>query len=78
MATDDSKTRVIILTETYRITGQIDLIPGARVTDYLHEARDFIAVTEAEVWDVAGARKVFNSPFINVSRAHIQVVTPEH
>lgn len=77
MAMEDSKTRVTILTETYRISGRIDLIPGARVTDYLLEAREFIAVTEAEVWEVAGGRKVFASPFINVSRAHIQVVTPE-
>lgn len=77
MATDDSKTRVTILTETYRISGKIDLIPGARVTDYLDEAHDFIAVTEAEVWEVAASRKVFAAPFINVSRAHIQVVTPE-
>ncbi|TCS72741.1 hypothetical protein EDC61_104158 [Sulfuritortus calidifontis] len=77
MATEASKTRVTILTETYRITGHIDLIPGARVTDYLLEAREFIAVTEAEVWEVAASRKVFTSPFVNVSRAHIQVVTPE-
>ncbi|MBI5936469.1 MAG: hypothetical protein HY850_01315 [Betaproteobacteria bacterium] len=76
MATDDMKTRVIILTESYRITGQIDLVPGARVTDFLHEARAFIALTDAEVWETGG-RKVLSAPFVNVSRDHIQLVTPE-
>ena len=76
MATDELKTRVILLTESYRITGLIDLVPGARVTDFLHEARAFIAVTDAEVWEVGG-RKVLSAPFVNVSRDHIQLVTPE-
>lgn len=76
MATDDMKTRVIILTESYRITGRIDLVPGARVTNFLHEARAFIALTDAEVWETGG-RKVLSAPFVNVSRDHIQLVTPE-
>lgn len=76
MASNDMKTRVIILTASYRITGEIDLVPGARVTDFLHEARAFIAVTGAEVWEIGG-RKVLSAPFLNVSREHIQVVTPE-
>lgn len=76
MASNDMKTRVIILTASYRITGQIDLVPGARVTDFLHEAKAFIAVTDAEVWELGG-RKVLAAPFVNISREHIQVVTPD-
>ncbi len=76
MAMDETKTRVVILTDAYRISGQIDLVPGARITDFLHEARAFIAVTQAEVWEIGG-RKVLAAPFINVSRDHIHVVTPE-
>ena len=76
MSTDETKTRVVILTQSYRITGLIDLVPGARVTDFLHEARAFIAVTQAEVWETGG-RKVLAAPFVNISRDHIQVVIPE-
>lgn len=75
MADDDSKTKVTILTANYRIKGNIDLLPGARVTDYLIEAKEFIALTDAEVWEVAG-RQVFTAPFLNVSRDHIQVIVP--
>jgi hypothetical protein len=74
---DAERTKVTILTVTYRIRGYIDLIPGARVTDFMAEARDFIAVTEAEVWElVPGGRMVLSAPFINVSREHIEIITP--
>jgi hypothetical protein len=75
MAADPSKTKVTILTGTYRIKGYIELLPGARVTDYLVDSKDFIAVTDAEVWEL-GDRKVFTAAFINVSRDHIQIVAP--
>ena len=79
MAQDETKTKVTILTGTYRIKGFIDLLPGARVTDYMSEARDFIAVTDAEVYElVLGGRQVLNAPFLNVSRDHIQIVLPGH
>lgn len=75
MAADEHKTKVTILTGTYRITGYIDLPPGARVTDYMVEAKGFIALTDAGVWELEG-RQVLIAPFINVSREHIQIVMP--
>ncbi len=75
MAEMGDKTRVTILTGTYRIKGHINLQPGARVTDYMVESKDFIAVTDVEVWEVGG-RHVANAPFVNVSRDHIQIVIP--
>ena len=79
MANDETRTKVTILTGTYRIKGYIDLLPGARLTDYIVEAKDFVAVTTAEVYEsTLGGRQVFNAPFINVNRDHIQIVTPGH
>lgn len=75
----EEKTRVTILTSSYRIKGYIELVPGARITDYMAEARDFIALTSAEVWELqVGGRQVLAAPFINVSRAHIEIVLPGH
>lgn len=79
MPADENRTRVTIFTGAYRIKGYIDLLPGARVTDYMAEAKEFIAVTEAEVWELeVGGRQLIASPFLNVSREHIQVIAPEH
>lgn len=74
---DPNKTKVTILTGTYRIKGYIELVPGARVTDFMVEAKDFIAVTEAEIWEL-GDRKIMSVPFINVSRRHVQIIMPQH
>ena len=75
----DEKTKVTILTSTYRIRGYIDLLPGARITDFMTEARDFIAVVNAEVWELqVGGRMVLSAPFINVSRQHIEIILPGH
>jgi len=77
MQPDPNRTKVTIFTGSYRIKGYIDLIPGARVTDYMTEAKPFIAVTDAEVWELeVGGRQLLSTPFLNVSREHIQIVAP--
>ena len=76
---NEEKTKVTILTSTYRIRGYIELMPGARISDYMKEAREFIAVTNAEVWELTvGGRQVAAAPFINVSRDHIEIILPGH
>ena len=77
MQPDPNCTKVTIFTGSYRIKGYIDLIPGARVTDYMAEAKAFIAVTDAEVWELQlGGRQIIAAPFLNVCREHIQVIAP--
>ncbi|KPK33370.1 MAG: hypothetical protein AMJ66_05495 [Betaproteobacteria bacterium SG8_40] len=70
-----NRTKVMILTGTYRVKGFISLVPGARVTDYMVEAKDFIAVTDAEVRDL-NDRHLLNAPFLNVSRESVHIVAP--
>jgi len=77
METQDAGTKVTIFTGSYRVKGFIDLIPGARMTDFMAEAKEFIAVTHAEVWELeVGGRQLLAAPFLNVSRDHIQVIAP--
>lgn len=76
MATPENKTRVTILTGSYRITGYIDLLPGARVTDFMHESKEFVVVTDAEVCDAeVPGQHVLSAQFINVNLNHIQIIT---
>jgi hypothetical protein len=77
MAAEETRTRVTILTSAYRIKGYIDLLPGSRLTDFIVDAKSFVAVTDAEVWELhLGGRQVLSAPFIDVSRDHIQIVMP--
>jgi hypothetical protein len=76
MAEGDSRSRVVILAGAYRIKGEIELMAGARMTDYMLDSKAFLAVTHAEVWDLEG-RKIFAAPFLNVSRSQVVVIAPE-
>ena len=76
MAENENRTRVVILAGSYRIKGEIELVPGARITDYMLDAKAFFAVTRAEVWDLEG-RRIFSAPFLNVSRDQVILVAPD-
>jgi hypothetical protein len=77
MAADETRTKVTIFTGSYRIKGYIDLLPGSRVTDFMTGSKEFIAVTDAEVFELEiGGRQLMSASFINVSREHIQVIAP--
>ncbi len=76
MATNENKTKVTILTGSYRITGFIELMSGARVTDFMHESKEFVVVLDAEVSEAgATGRQVLAAPFLDVNRTHIQIIT---
>ncbi|MBA3581520.1 MAG: hypothetical protein H0W44_03605 [Gammaproteobacteria bacterium] len=68
--------RVIILTDSYLIKGEIDLIPGARLTDYMLDAKGFLAVTAAQIWDLNG-EQIMQTPFMDVARDQIHIISPE-
>lgn len=70
-----STTRVVILTANYRITGDIAKYSDARLTDYINEARRFIAVTNAVV-NVRDGDLIFKTPFLDVLSDSIEVITP--
>ena len=77
MGTQESMTKVTLLTDAYRITGYVDLVPGARVTDFMQEAKQFVAVMDAEVYEVQPpGHQILVAPFIDVNRDRIEIITP--
>jgi len=66
---------VFIMTGNYRVKGFISLLPNERQTDFLLNARPFVAVTNAELFDINGC-ELLKAPFVNVHRDHIQVISP--
>ena len=69
------KTKVVILTINHRIKGDISLYSNVRLTDYIVEAKPFMAVTDAEVMDING-KLIFNASFLNVQKDHIEIIVP--
>lgn len=76
MATHENQTKITILTGSYRITGYIDLVAGARVTDFMLESKEFMVVMDAEVFSAApGGQQILAAPFIDVNRNQIEIIS---
>ena len=71
------KLPVIILTDKFRIKCKINLLRGVRLTDFIRTERDFIPVLEAEVWSLENPQKIISTEFLNISKSHIQIITPD-
>jgi hypothetical protein len=74
-ATDS--TRVLIITSTHRITGNIALVPGARLTDFVRDDHQhaFIAMTDVLVTDLHG-HETLRTPFLDVGKTFIEMIMP--
>ena len=66
---------VKIWTDTFIITGEIDTMRDERLTDYVRENKEFIAVTQVNVMDREG-KDLFRTHFLNVSTSHIEIILP--
>ena len=77
METPEDKTKVIILTACHRIIGKIAYFSNTRLTDYMAEAKSFIAVTDAEVWNHSGTL-ILTTSFLNLRRDQIEMIMPEN
>ncbi|MBU1140223.1 MAG: hypothetical protein KKD01_18925 [Proteobacteria bacterium] len=69
------KTQVIILTKYFRIDGEIDLLPGARLTDFMNSVSQIMVVTDARVTDHDG-KELVKGKFINVLVRNIEIILP--
>ena len=68
-------TQVIILTKDFRIEGEIDLVPGARLTDFMNGTNKFIVVTKAIITN-HDKKKILQGEFINVLVSNIEIILP--
>ncbi|MBI5231744.1 MAG: hypothetical protein HY876_06230 [Coriobacteriales bacterium] len=69
--------RVVIATPVYRIEGTAHVVAGSRLTDALNSrTKDFLAVTEAKVFDLATGVLVYEPPYLAVNRDAIHVIFP--
>ena len=66
---------VKIWTDSFIITGEIDTLRDERLTDYIRENKDFIAVTQVKVSDKS-EKDLFRTHFLNVSTRHIEIILP--
>jgi len=72
----DEMTEVVLHTPHYVIEGRIALVPGARLTDFIRESEEFIAVTAVTVKGHDGEVR-FEVPFLDLRRNSIEIAYPK-
>jgi len=72
-----SPLKVILQTGANRIVGLMHVRQGDRLKDALVTAENFLAVTDAKVFDVNGTNVVYNTNFIAINLHQILWVVPE-
>lgn len=70
-------TSVIVFTAQHRISGNIALLPGARLTDYVMHAGPFMAISDVEV-SYHDGRSLFQADFLDLSTSSIEIIMPDN
>jgi len=72
------KLRVEIYTTTHRIVADLHIFAGARLTDIMQsrETQSFFALTDVEVYDIAGGQLPVKTDFIDINKAHVVMLRP--
>ncbi|MHC1725042.1 MAG: hypothetical protein AB9866_03290 [Syntrophobacteraceae bacterium] len=73
---DEGKQKIRIFTRQFEIVGDLSIYPGARLTDFMNESKDFIAVTDAEVRRPADGTLI-SAKFLNLRKDEIEIILPE-
>lgn len=75
--TNKDRVRVIVATAVYRIEGEMYVLSGSRLTDALNsKAKDFFALTDCKIFDLATDALLFEPEYLAVNRDSIVVIFP--
>lgn len=69
--------RCMMVTAGWRIEGDVHVLSGSRLTDSLNtRANDFLAVTDAAVYDAESGKQLFAPAYMAINRNNISVIFP--
>jgi hypothetical protein len=70
-----SKVRVFAMVEGWRIEGDLHVLDGSRLTDSINsKTKDFLAVTDATIFDATSGARLFETPFLALNRDSISML----
>jgi len=72
---EKAKVRVIAVVDGWRIEGDLHVISGTRLTDSINQkTKDFLAVTDALIFDAKSGARLFDTPYLALNRDAISMV----
>jgi len=75
MAEAEKREKVMLLTETYRVLGEMRLGPDGTIWDFKHRAsEDFVTVYDAQCFRLNDGKRMYDSAVLEMSRHAIVAV----
>lgn len=70
-----AKVRVVAVVDAWRIEGDMHILNGSRLTDAINsKSKDFIAVTDASIFDANNSSLLFETPYLALNRDAISMI----
>jgi len=70
-----SKVRVFAMVDGWRIEGDMHILDGSRLTDSINsKTKDFLAMTDATIFDATTSALLFQTPFLALNRDSISML----
>ena len=70
---------VVIFTESYKIEGEIHLIEGERITDFVRTVDStFLPITNVTLSTVKNGQFLYKTEFLSLNRDKISIIMPRH
>ncbi len=78
MKADRDLVKVAIVTDHYKLIGNIHVVPGGRVTDFLASrvSGNFIPVTDVKVYSEKDEKLMLETKFLTVNARYIIMLYP--
>lgn len=75
MFVSKAKVRVFAVVDAWRIEGDLHILSGSRLTDALNsKTKDFLAVTDASIYDAKNSALLFETPYLALNRDAITMI----
>jgi hypothetical protein len=74
----EKKMRVLVLTETYRIIGEVRFLPDGGLWDFKHRSEDhLVTVYDAQFFSLADGKREYDAKIAEVNRDRVVAVFKE-
>jgi hypothetical protein len=71
------KVRVMMVTNGFRIEGDVHILAGGRITDSLNsKSKDFFALTDAKVYQLGSSKTMYEPTYLAINREAIACLFP--
>ena len=72
MAEPEKREKVMLLTDTYRILGEMRLGPDGTLWDFKHRSSDdFVIVTDAQCFRLSDGKRMYDASAMEISRPSV-------